>query len=150
MLFPRIPIEELKKGETFLDSDGNRWTVIGKLENARAVNVESSEAADDADGGVYADSLEYGELVKIDQMWGSLIAGRCKPCRIVYVWARRHRVKLREALCTDCGRGLTQTAPRLLDPHGREARFECPKSRPAKPKPPKDDGPPALKRLLKF
>ena len=148
MLFPKVPVGELKVGDTFLDTDGLEWTILSKpprsFESSRPyVEVSSSLSP------TYRETLEIDELVTIDQMWSSLVAGRCKPCRIVYVWPRRHRVKLREALCTDCGRGLTQTAPRLLDPYGKEARFECPKSRPKKPAP-KDDGPPALKRLLKL
>ena len=147
MLFPKVPIGELAVGDTFLDTDGLEWTILSKLprtfEFSRYVEVSSSLSP------TYRERLEIDELVSIDQMSRALTAGRCKRCEIVYVWPRRHRVLLSRAICKVCGRGLTQTSPRMISPHGKRAYFECPRERPTKPAP-KDDGPPALKRLLKL
>ncbi len=130
MLFPMISIDELKKGDKYFDSDGLKWKVTAT--SLESVLVESHDL-ERTDGHIYTDEIQADELVRIDQMYRQFVSGRCKKCAILFVWARRHRVKLKEALCT-CGRPLTQTIPRLLDPHGKTAVFECPKTRPAAPR----------------
>ncbi len=146
MLFPKVPIGELRIGDSLLDTDGRRWTIVRSLGDKRPLKIEV-EMIEEGEAS-YTSLHDPDELVSIDYLPAAFTAGRCKRCEILYVWPRRHRVLVSRAICSECRRPIGQTTPASLSPYGKRARFEVPKERGKAP--PKDDGPPALKRLLKF
>lgn len=128
MLFPRIPVEELKAGDRFLDTDGLEWTIARTDVVYGRESLVQAERQDEGSAVIHTDFLELGEPVAVDQMWRQFTAGRCGPCRVLYVWARRWRVLLRDARCPECGDPLRGTNPRQVKP-GRlvdRAEFRCP------------------------
>lgn len=129
MLFPQVPVGELKVRDRFLDDDNREWTIFSmpsRFDSGRLVEVERFDP--EIAGTRFSEILRCDKLVTINQMWAGLTAGRCRRCRVLYVWARRWRVRLGSARCPECNNSLVGTMPRLVKPGGLvdRAEFRCP------------------------